>query len=595
MTKGSDSKNCAVQRKCHVYGSIWASWSAWSFCVNKVRVRVRACNTVRGFSCLGKKQEFMECDSDHTVQPAAHDSDYTAVDPWEEDRREAMKQLYSQMYLPDKSEKVDSMEGKIKFVPRESEILRRERKKQASTSNARNSNAVIEELVTSSPFTEIITPSVSELESNDQQQQQQTSAIADQVSIFELESNDQQQQQQTSTIANQVSVSELESNDQQQQQKTSTIANQLSIFELESNDQQQQQTSTIVNQVSLSELESNDQKQEQQTFTVTNQAPVSSMKQPPVAIESPHVQEIHHQAPRASRLLPIRNSPNLPQEIDHSLIFAQNSRSKLKEIERPMLFTPELREQIAIDEPDQIISSIGEEVSPSKVLVWMPPDTATWMPEETANNNDKFPETTTTTTLSSSGNLVTLPIFPLLNHFASETFVPQTNELLHLFSSTSLPPPSSQPAVMNLMKIPSDPQIMAPILVSNELIPMNTAGEPNREFPDRNLQLILPESQTSNRGEDRQALPTPSLPSKYNVEDNSNSEFMPSQKESNLLASAPQTFAIDEPEVNLQDGEIGFHEQILISATAEKALDLILKAMLADDGGIDQSIMKSLF
>lgn len=39
-----------------VYGSIWASWSAWSFCVNKVRVRVRACNTVRGFSCLGKKQ-----------------------------------------------------------------------------------------------------------------------------------------------------------------------------------------------------------------------------------------------------------------------------------------------------------------------------------------------------------------------------------------------------------------------------------------------------------------------------------------------------------------------------------------------------------
>ncbi|OZC12243.1 hypothetical protein X798_00764 [Onchocerca flexuosa] len=66
----------------------------------------------------------MECDSDHTVQPAAHDSDYTAVDPWEEDRREAMKQLYSQMYLPDKSEKVDSMEGKIKFVPRESEILR---------------------------------------------------------------------------------------------------------------------------------------------------------------------------------------------------------------------------------------------------------------------------------------------------------------------------------------------------------------------------------------------------------------------------------------------------------------------------------------
>ncbi|VDK85309.1 unnamed protein product, partial [Onchocerca ochengi] len=121
----------------YIYGSIWASWSAWSFCVNKVRVRVRACNTVRGFSCLGKKQEFMECDSDHTMQPAAHDSDYTAVDPWEEDRREAMKQLYSQMYLPDKSEKMNSIEGKIKFVPRESEIRQRERT-QVTTKEAIN-------------------------------------------------------------------------------------------------------------------------------------------------------------------------------------------------------------------------------------------------------------------------------------------------------------------------------------------------------------------------------------------------------------------------------------------------------------------------
>uniref|UniRef100_A0A914R285 Uncharacterized protein n=1 Tax=Parascaris equorum TaxID=6256 RepID=A0A914R285_PAREQ len=65
-----------------VYASVWASWSAWSFCVNNVRVRVRACNTVRGFSCLGANQA------------AVHEADYDAVDPWEADRKEAMRQLY---------------------------------------------------------------------------------------------------------------------------------------------------------------------------------------------------------------------------------------------------------------------------------------------------------------------------------------------------------------------------------------------------------------------------------------------------------------------------------------------------------------------
>ncbi|EJD74308.1 hypothetical protein LOAG_18358, partial [Loa loa] len=111
-----------------IYGSIWASWSAWSFCVNKVRVRVRACNTVRGFSCLGKKQEFVECDETDYMQPAIHESDYVAIDPWEEDRREAMKQLYSNKYIPDENEKIN-FDGidKIKFIPRESEIRRRER------------------------------------------------------------------------------------------------------------------------------------------------------------------------------------------------------------------------------------------------------------------------------------------------------------------------------------------------------------------------------------------------------------------------------------------------------------------------------------
>lgn len=41
-----------------VYASVWASWSAWSYCINNVRIRVRACNTVKGFSCFGKNQVF---------------------------------------------------------------------------------------------------------------------------------------------------------------------------------------------------------------------------------------------------------------------------------------------------------------------------------------------------------------------------------------------------------------------------------------------------------------------------------------------------------------------------------------------------------
>uniref|UniRef100_A0A1I8EVA4 Uncharacterized protein n=1 Tax=Wuchereria bancrofti TaxID=6293 RepID=A0A1I8EVA4_WUCBA len=120
----------------YIYGSVWASWSAWSFCVNKVRVRVRACNTVRGFSCLGKKQEFMECDLDYT-QPTMYESDYTAIDPWEEDRKEAMKQLYSHKYSSDQSQKMNSDENKMKFISRESEIRRRERVK-VTTKEAHN-------------------------------------------------------------------------------------------------------------------------------------------------------------------------------------------------------------------------------------------------------------------------------------------------------------------------------------------------------------------------------------------------------------------------------------------------------------------------
>uniref|UniRef100_A0AAF5DEK2 Uncharacterized protein n=1 Tax=Strongyloides stercoralis TaxID=6248 RepID=A0AAF5DEK2_STRER len=86
-----------------LYASIWAGWSAWSFCVNNAQIRVRACNTVRGFSCLGPNQETKECSLDAkklrgfnvNVNENKVNSDYDVVDPWEEDRKEAMKQLYA--------------------------------------------------------------------------------------------------------------------------------------------------------------------------------------------------------------------------------------------------------------------------------------------------------------------------------------------------------------------------------------------------------------------------------------------------------------------------------------------------------------------
>ncbi|CEF70568.1 Thrombospondin, type 1 repeat-containing protein [Strongyloides ratti] len=86
-----------------LYASIWAGWSAWSFCVNNAQIRVRACNTVRGFSCLGPNQETKECSLDSkklrgfnvNVNENNVNSDYDVIDPWEEDRKEAMKQLYA--------------------------------------------------------------------------------------------------------------------------------------------------------------------------------------------------------------------------------------------------------------------------------------------------------------------------------------------------------------------------------------------------------------------------------------------------------------------------------------------------------------------
>ncbi|GMR50907.1 hypothetical protein PMAYCL1PPCAC_21102, partial [Pristionchus mayeri] len=80
-----------------LFSSTWGAWSAWSFCVNNVRIRVRACNTVRGFSCVGKNQETESCANSlyhhHPARPKPP-TDYDVVDPYEDDRIEALKQLY---------------------------------------------------------------------------------------------------------------------------------------------------------------------------------------------------------------------------------------------------------------------------------------------------------------------------------------------------------------------------------------------------------------------------------------------------------------------------------------------------------------------
>ncbi|KAJ1374212.1 hypothetical protein KIN20_036845 [Parelaphostrongylus tenuis] len=112
-------------------------WSPWSFCSNNVMVRVRACSTVRGFKCAGhnklvleyfdifvsaalcwlgislyKLEEFQSCDSSllqvssslnnipsGAIPEKSRDSslgwtNIDAVDPYREDRRLAMHQLY---------------------------------------------------------------------------------------------------------------------------------------------------------------------------------------------------------------------------------------------------------------------------------------------------------------------------------------------------------------------------------------------------------------------------------------------------------------------------------------------------------------------
>ncbi|VDP15019.1 unnamed protein product [Heligmosomoides polygyrus] len=91
-----------------VISSSWSMWSPWSFCSNNVMVRVRACSTVRGYKCAGHNKEFQSCDSSREPFSSASPSaltrtvnaspqaapDVDVVDPYSEDRRLAMRQLY---------------------------------------------------------------------------------------------------------------------------------------------------------------------------------------------------------------------------------------------------------------------------------------------------------------------------------------------------------------------------------------------------------------------------------------------------------------------------------------------------------------------
>uniref|UniRef100_A0A7I4YV71 ShKT domain-containing protein n=1 Tax=Haemonchus contortus TaxID=6289 RepID=A0A7I4YV71_HAECO len=97
--------------------SSWSMWSPWSFCSNNVMVRVRACSTVKGFKCAGHNKEFQSCDSSKahltpsptgipvraTGEPPRALPDIDVLDPYSEDRRLAMRQLYEdyEVEVPD--------------------------------------------------------------------------------------------------------------------------------------------------------------------------------------------------------------------------------------------------------------------------------------------------------------------------------------------------------------------------------------------------------------------------------------------------------------------------------------------------------------
>ncbi|CAJ0948437.1 unnamed protein product, partial [Mesorhabditis belari] len=78
----------------YMMSSEWSQWSPWSFCSNNVRVRVRACSTVKGFKCIGHNKEFETCDNRKPTE-SPKEIDYDGFDdPYSEDRKLAMSQLY---------------------------------------------------------------------------------------------------------------------------------------------------------------------------------------------------------------------------------------------------------------------------------------------------------------------------------------------------------------------------------------------------------------------------------------------------------------------------------------------------------------------
>ncbi|VIO97971.1 Uncharacterized protein BM_BM3310 [Brugia malayi] len=527
-----------------IYGSVWASWSAWSFCVNKVRVRVRACNTVRGFSCLGKKQEFMECDLDY-MQPAVQESDYTAVDPWEEDRKEAMKQLYSHKYSSDQSEKVNSDENKNKFIPRESEIRRRERVRVTTKESH-----------------------------NDYQSMTQEAVLND--------------KQITSTLATTRDFN------------TKTIGQSLSPS---------LSNAIITTDMPLSSNTNKQQQQKQHPSESLDQIPVpaSIRRQSPVASESSLMQSVHR-SPQISHL----------SDGSKSAQFDQNERS--------VLFTA--TERILIDEHENepILSVNDNEMNtaaiPSKVLVWMPPGITTWISHETTNANDNFPNIITTTTTTSNN---------LLNSIKSKTFISEMNKISSL--STTIPITTTNTMKMSKVeaKIPSNYHSSISIPIAKALTPIDKSEAMIRrnEFTDDKTQSAFPESNTlrlkslkihsnpvnikpkiSNYGislkkfdqleEDQQGLSSFDILPEHVITDNNNLKYAP-RKISDALASASKTYVADQSRKILQNGN--FHQASDNDrAAADKALDLLLKAMSSDDDdddgnnndNIDQPTKKSL-
>lgn len=112
-----------------LWASYWAPWSHWSICVQDHEIRVRACNTLRGFRCRGINRQTRPCEAERRAEAARLAAlttttarppptttpnilnfvlngegepivDYESFDPWEEDRLIAMEQLFGSTPTP---------------------------------------------------------------------------------------------------------------------------------------------------------------------------------------------------------------------------------------------------------------------------------------------------------------------------------------------------------------------------------------------------------------------------------------------------------------------------------------------------------------